>query len=120
MRTHHSCSLLVLAAVATTSCSRAAVPSPPETSNALRTAVEAKRPAFAAEDGDRGHHVWQEEQRFYGQNGYQLAWSDGKRPRGQMEDLIRAIRAADQDGLEPADYHLDELDASRRAPLTPE
>jgi len=120
MRTHHSCSLLVLAAVATTSCSRAAVPSPPETSNALRTAVEAKRPAFAAEDGDRGHHVWQEEQRFYRQNGYQLAWSDGKRPRGQMEDLIRAIRAADQDGLEPADYHVDELDASRRAPLTPE
>ena len=85
----------------------------------LRTAVEAKGPTFVVDDEERGHHLWREEQRFYKQNGYQLVWSDGKRPRGQIEGLVRALRAAGEDGLEPADYHVDELDAARQAKLTP-
>jgi len=90
-------------------------------SAAVRTAVDAKAPGFAlAEDGERGHQLWQEEQRFYKQNSYRLAWSDGKRPRSQVEGLIRALRAAGEDGLEPADYHVDELDAARKAPFTRE
>jgi len=83
---------------------------------AVRTAVESKNPppAWAATD-DRAHHVWQEAQRFYKQKGYALVWSDGKSPRPQMDGLIRAVRAADQEGLEPADYGADELDKTRQA-----
>lgn len=119
MRTRHGHSLLLLmtAALATGDCSRASTPTPPDASAALREIVSAKRAAFAPEDGDRGHHVWQEEQRFYKQNGYQLVWSDGTGPRGQLDGLVRAIRAADQDGLDPQDYHVDEIDAARRAAL---
>jgi murein L,D-transpeptidase YcbB/YkuD len=111
------CSALVLAGCG----SRAAKPTDADVSAALRTALEARRPALAmVEDDERGHHLWQEEQRFYKQNGYQLAWSDGKRPRGQIEGLVNALRAAGDDGLEPADYRVDELEAARRGPFTRE
>jgi len=88
----------------------------PDISTALRTAVEAKAPSFPGTDEDeRGHHLWREEQRFYKQNGYQLVWSDGRHPRGQMEQLVRALSSAGDDGLDPADYHVDELEAARKS-----
>ena len=82
---------------------------------ALRSVLEAKKPppAFAAQD-DRGRHVWQEAQRFYKQNGYALVWSDSTRPLSHMDGVIRAIRAADLEGLEPSDYGIDELAAIRQ------
>ena len=106
-------------AIASWHCSRqsAEPPTPPDVSSALQTAVKAKTAPFV-DDSERGRHAWQEAQRFYKQNGYQLAWSDGKRTRGTLDGLLAAVRAADQDGLEPADYHVAELDAARRAPLT--
>ena len=115
------CVVLVLAALGSWQCSRSSSstpppPTPPDTSSALQTAISAKSAAFV-DDGERGRHAWHEAQRFYKRNGYQLAWSDGKSPRGTLEGLINALRAADQDGLEPAEYHIDELDAARRAAL---
>ena len=104
-------------AVASWQCSRPSAPTPPDVSSTLQTAIKAK-PAPFVDTSERGRHAWQEAQRFYKQNGYQLAWSDGKRMRSTLEGLIAAVLAADQDGLEPADYHVDELDAARRAPLT--
>ena len=104
----------------------AACNSPAKTPNAdisaaVRTAVEVRTPAVGVgDDGERGHQLWREEQRFYKQNGYRLAWSDGKRPRSQAEGLIRALRAAGENGLEPADYHVDELEAAKKSPWTPE
>ena len=87
---------------------------PPAAEAALAATVETERsrPAFVGSD-DTAHHVWQEERRFYKQNGYRLVWSDGKRPRGYAEGLIRALRAAGEHGLDPVDYHVDELDAAR-------
>ena len=108
--------LLLVPTLATLGCGSSARQTAPDVSAALPTAVEAKAPSFTAvEDGERGHHLWLEEQRFYRQNGYQLVWSDGKRPRGQMEGLIRALGSAGDDGLEPVDYHVDELDAARKS-----
>jgi murein L,D-transpeptidase YcbB/YkuD len=91
-------------------------PAPAESSSALRTAITAKSASFV-EDGERGRQAWHEAQRFYKQNGYQLAWSDGTRPRGTLDGLITAVRAADQDGLEPGAYHVSGIDAARRAAL---
>jgi murein L,D-transpeptidase YcbB/YkuD len=109
---------LALSALAASQCSRrAAAPTPPDASAALQAALGAKTPAFAAQEGERGHHVWKEEQRFYKQNGYQLVWTSGTRTRAQLDGLIRGLRAAQADGLDPADYHVDALEALRRAPL---
>jgi murein L,D-transpeptidase YcbB/YkuD len=111
---------LLMTALTTWQCSRSSSstppPTPPDTSSALQTAVKAKDAAFV-DDGERGRHAWHEAQRFYKQNAYQLAWSDGKTPRGTLDGLIAAVRAADQDGLDPGDYHVDQLDAARRARL---
>jgi L,D-transpeptidase YcbB len=81
---------------------------------AVQAAATAKsRPQFAA-PGKQGNQIWKEEQRFYEANGYQLVWSDGKRPRAAMDALIRAINAAPEEGLDPADYDRDALAAARQ------
>jgi murein L,D-transpeptidase YcbB/YkuD len=82
----------------------------------LKSAISAGSAVFV-DEGDRGRQAWQEAQRFYKQNGYQLAWSDGAHARAALDGLINAIRAAEQNGLEPGDYHVDALDAARRAAL---
>src|SRR5437764_10381024 len=100
---------LAVAAVAS-GCSRQEPLTAPDASAALRTAVSNKAPSFAIEDSDRGHHVWREAQRFYKQNGYQLAWVSGSRPRPQLDALIRGLRAADSEGLNAADYRVADLE----------
>ena len=81
----------------------------------LAATVETKTPpAFVGHD-EGAHHVWQEERRFYKQNGEHLAWSDGRRLWPQADGLLRALRAADQDGLNPADYHVDAIAAHRQS-----
>jgi murein L,D-transpeptidase YcbB/YkuD len=114
------CSLLLVASLVSWNCSRSSsstpTPTPPGTSSALKSAITAKSAAFV-EDGERGRHAWREAQRFYSENGYQLVWSDGTHPRAALDGLAAAVRAADQDGLEPGDYHVDELEGARRAAL---
>jgi murein L,D-transpeptidase YcbB/YkuD len=108
--------LLLVSFIALPACESRAKKGGVDLSAALRTAVDAKSPPFApGDDSERGHQVWREEQRFYKQNGYRLVWSDGKRPRSDVDGLIRALRSAGEHGLEPADYHADELDAARNA-----
>jgi murein L,D-transpeptidase YcbB/YkuD len=105
---------VLIAAAAVTSCTRGGPQKTDDsTSAALRSAVDVKHPGFVADDGDRGRDVWKEEQRFYRQTGDQLAWSDGRHPRREVDALVRALRAADQEGLDPADYRVDDLEAAR-------
>src|SRR2546430_12151561 len=96
--------LLIVVAAAASCTRREAATTEDSVSAALRQAVDARQPAFVTDDDDRGREVWKEEQRFYRQNGYQLAWSNGRRPRADVDALIRALRAADQEGLDPAEY----------------
>ena len=114
------CFVLIVALLVSWQCSRSSSstppPTPPGTNSALKSAI-APRSAPFVDQGERGRHAWQEAQRFYKQNGYQLAWSDGTHPRAVLDGLVTAVRAADQDGLEPGDYPVDELDASRRGAL---
>jgi murein L,D-transpeptidase YcbB/YkuD len=105
--------LLIVAAAAASCSRRDAQKTDESTSAALRSAVDVKQPGFATDAGDRGRDVWKEEQRFYRQTGYQLAWSDGRRPRGEFAALVRALRTADREGLEPADYGTADLEAAR-------
>jgi murein L,D-transpeptidase YcbB/YkuD len=106
---------LLFIAAATASCTRHASKTDDSISAALRGAVDSKPPGLVADDGDRGRDVWKEEQRFYRQSGYQLAWSDGRRVRTDFDALLRALRGADRDGLDPAQYHLADLEAAKKA-----
>ncbi|UCD84126.1 MAG: L,D-transpeptidase family protein [Deltaproteobacteria bacterium] len=53
--------------------------------------------------------------RFYEQRGYQPAWIDDSGLKPQVEGLVRMLRAAAQEGLNPLDYHLTEIEAKREA-----
>jgi murein L,D-transpeptidase YcbB/YkuD len=48
---------------------------------------------------------------FYERRTYWPAWSDDSGPLPQARALLRAIRAADREGLRPADYHLAAIEA---------
>ena len=46
-------------------------------SSALQDGDQGEERARMSTTGERGRHAWHEAQRFYKQNGYQLAWIDG-------------------------------------------
>jgi murein L,D-transpeptidase YcbB/YkuD len=48
---------------------------------------------------------------FYERRVYQPAWTDIQGPLRQTQALLDAIRDADREGLKPADYHLDKIEA---------
>lgn len=52
--------------------------------------------------------------RFYEQRAYQLAWSDNKEPRPDVDTLIKALYEADREGLRPEDYHLEQMETLLR------
>ncbi len=90
--------------VAATAC-RSAEPLLPNA--ALQVVVDTKTPA----PDHFNRTVWRDIQRFYADNGYQLVWSDGWRPQAPMKALLRAIRSADDEGLDPSRYDVDGLAA---------
>jgi len=49
--------------------------------------------------------------RFYELRAYELAWIGDEGPLPCVDDLIRAIRQADREGLRPEDYHLADIEA---------
>ena len=81
----------------------------------LLGATTAKSPPAFVGAEKRNRVVWADAQRFYEQNGYQLVWSDGKRPRRVAESLVRAIQAAADDGLDPSDYDVHSLAFGRES-----
>lgn len=58
--------------------------------------------------GDTLHSLFQVAT-FYAERNYRPAWSAGSRPSIQSVSLAAAIADADQQGLVPADYHLDAI-----------
>src|SRR5262249_19265200 len=112
-RLGRSVAALLIASATMASCGRLAPPSDVRAKTALQSAVDTTPPAFVTDAGKRGRKAWKEEQRFYQERGYQLAWSDGRRLRREFDALVRALRAADQEALEPADYGVDDLAAAR-------
>lgn len=107
--------LTVIAAMAAASCSNGAVASGDRNSAEVRAAVEGRRPEFVNADGPIGRKVWDDERRFYEENGYRLEWSDGRRSTRDLDRLVRTLSAAGAEGLEPSTYRVAELDALRNS-----
>jgi len=101
--------LLALTVLTLCQCARTPTPGAED----IAAVVEAGHPPFAVNPQPRSHHVWDDTQRFYRQRSYQLAWSDGRRPRALVADLIRALRASSADGLNLENYRIDALEALR-------
>src|SRR5205809_66863 len=106
-------SLLAIVVVLAASCTKGAPP--PAGRAALRAALDGRRPEFVDADGPHGRKAWDDERQFYEQNGYRLEWSDGRKPGRDFDELVRALKAADTEGLEPSAYRVAELEALRSA-----
>ncbi len=108
-------SLALMAALCAVSCSGSSS-AQADSNAAIRSAVDGKRPDFVNADGPSGKKAWDDERRLYELNGYRLEWSDGKRPGRDLDGLIRTLRAADTEGIEPSAYRVAELEATRNPP----
>jgi murein L,D-transpeptidase YcbB/YkuD len=105
--------LLVLALAGTAACGRFPKDDPESHSPDARIRsmlTASKDPVLALATGDTVH-FGDEVRAFYEARQYQAAWTDdeGFLPRGQA--LVTALRQADEEGLDLASYHGDEIPA---------
>ena len=47
----------------------------------------------------------------YNTNNYEPLWVEAGKPSAQLDNLVETLKAADQEGLTPANYHLKQLEA---------
>jgi murein L,D-transpeptidase YcbB/YkuD len=97
-----------------TACDRTQTLKQQQSVAALRSLLEgARRPSFVTRDGE-GARLWKVTQRFYKSRNYELAWIEDSEPRPQMAELIKALWAGDQEGLDPLLYNVSLLDERRQ------
>ena len=65
--------------------------------------------------GEERIHASQMLPLFYERRTYLPAWSDNSGPLGRVQDLVKAIREAEYEGLKPNDYHLTEIEKTLEA-----
>ena len=80
----------------------------------LEGMIDARQPPVFVNHDREGARLWKLTTQFYQKRDYELAWIDGKTPRPAMDELIGALKSADQDGLDPELYNASTL-AARRA-----
>ena len=89
----------------------------PRVRESLKTELASKtRPAYATADAE-GTRLWKLTRAFYERRHHSLAWIDDEQPRPQMDALLRAVRSADREGLDPELYGLRFLESRRQEAL---
>ena len=84
-----------------------------EVKEALRASLAAaRRPAFVTGDAE-GRQLWNATRQFYERREHAPAWVDGRTPGPQIDELIAALRSAEQEGLDPQLYSLAFLEQKR-------
>src|SRR5262245_52588971 len=71
------------------------------------------RPAYVTADTE-GARLWKQTRAFYQRRNHSPAWIENELPRPQMDAFLRAVRAADRDGLDPELYSLSFLEGRRQ------
>jgi murein L,D-transpeptidase YcbB/YkuD len=102
------CRPLLLAILLTVAASPAECTSAADAAPALRTLLAAGRTG-----GGAALLSLETLRLFYAERGHSPAWNSAGRPSPQVDDLLRALRSADREGLRPADYHLAAIDNLR-------
>ena len=86
----------------------------PRVRESLKTELGSKtRPAYVTADAE-GTRLWKLTRAFYERRHHSLAWIGDELPRPQMDALLRAVRSADREGLDPELYGLPFLESRRQ------
>ena len=81
-----------------------------EIETAVQQLVQGRnRPDYVTPDAE-GTRLWKLTRTFYTRRQFAPAWIDDRQPRPQMNALIRAVHAADREGLDPELYSASLLD----------
>jgi murein L,D-transpeptidase YcbB/YkuD len=75
----------------------------------LRAVATGKAPAYVKHDPE-GTRLWKATQGFYKERDYTAAWLENARPRPQLDALVRAVRSAEREGLDPELYNVGMLE----------
>jgi L,D-transpeptidase YcbB len=87
-------------------------PSPDElAAERIRSRIEAAGVATELRAGGEPVYASEALPGFYERRLYHPAWSDANGPTGLVDDLVRALRQADREGLRGEDYHLVAIDS---------
>ena len=84
-----------------------------EMNEVLRSVASGPRPAYAVGDPE-GAKLWKQTGAFYEKREFAPAWIENAKPRGQMDDLIKALRESEQEGLDPDLYNVGMLEERRK------
>lgn len=95
-------------------CAKLAGPNKQQQMNeVLRSVASGPRPSYAVGDPE-GAKLWKQTAAFYEKREFAPAWIENAKPRGQMDDLIKALRDAEQEGLDPDLYNVAMLEERRK------
>jgi murein L,D-transpeptidase YcbB/YkuD len=117
LRVALACTMALLADAALPPASEAGnARSPPPVKEQLRARVEALQDstARAARVGPVSLRIVPGIVRYYRQAEFEPAWTRPTGPTPRVDSLLALLRSADQDGLQPADYHVAVIDSLRR------
>lgn len=84
-----------------------------EIAESLRKSVTGAAPTYARHDPE-GQKLWKGTKAFYEQREFRPAWIEGTSPRPQMKGLMRALRAAEREGLDSELYTVSMLEARHK------
>ena len=76
----------------------------------LRAVASGAAPSYTKHDPE-GASLWKLTRAFYKERDYAAAWVERAKAGPQMDALIRSLRAADREGLDPALYNVGMLEA---------
>jgi murein L,D-transpeptidase YcbB/YkuD len=104
---------LAVVLIVSTGCAGATTARRAEMDTALRATLQSsKRPAFVTADKE-GTRLWALTREFYAAREYSPAWIEDAKPQPQIEALVKALKAAQDEGLDPELYNVGVIDARR-------
>jgi murein L,D-transpeptidase YcbB/YkuD len=100
--------LVVAAALVISGCNRGAEQREQVQATLRLTLAGKDRPPYVTADAE-GKRLWKLTRQFYEGRLYAPAWIEGTKPRAEMEELVRALHAATNEGLDPQLYSVSML-----------
>jgi len=80
---------------------------------ALRAALDGPTPEYATKDTE-GKKLWPQTRAFYEGRQFAPAWLEKARPRPQVDALVKSLREADREGLDPTLYNVSMIEERRK------
>jgi len=80
---------------------------------AMRAVLNGAPPEYVAKDPE-GTKLWKQTRAFYERRKSAPAWIEKAKPRPQIDDLIKSLRDADREGLDPNLYNVAMIEERRK------